>query len=88
MDLTGLSDANAYNWNGFTAGLQVSMSSSGGGESSLARSSRKIKIRAGKKKNNGLTLQVLLVVYCNTQMLNGTGLFTYILAFVLGGKCR
>ena len=31
VDLTGLSDANAYNWNGFTAGLQVPMSSSEGG---------------------------------------------------------
>ena len=77
MDLTGLSDANAYNWNGFTAGLQVPMSLEGGRNVKMSR----------ERKNNGLNLRILLVVE-KTQMLNETGLFTYILAFFWGGKCR
>ena len=78
MDLTGLSDANAYNWNGFTAGLQVSMSSSEGeGESSLARTETDIfSDEPGKEKKNGLTLQILFS-YPDAQFY---GLFTGILA--------
>ena len=67
VDLTGLSDANAYNWNGFTAGLQVSMSSSEGeGESSLARTETDIfSDEPGKEKKRPYSSNSIFIPRCS-----------------------